>query len=608
MRELRTSQTLLRSLLPAFALLCACTPSSRPLAPHNPVPLTIAAANDKRENPADEVSGAEHELDKMLMELKFATPANWGTKLDAIRDRAAGHGLVRALETIGDTPEMDTFLQKKAILDRLAELHDPRAADGLFAWTQSKHATKHFQGVAGRLLAEVGDIRAAKLLGERLKYEPADLYDREKSWEANEGGHLSRSDTERVMAARLLVDLVDMHPDEVLTIRDAAEEGMLAWVDSVPMPHANAMRFLARVGSDKGGALLRELAFPKEPLPKVGASFPFPAAFESASMALRYLGLLHHEHDFSNILTQLTRKTDRKLEITQDALMNNNIAVLGMALRSLAYGASDGLSHFGDPRAMKPLMTLIEDTTYHEEARLEASLALAWSGDAAMRLSLFPKIKALVATGTPASVFVALCYASSMTERPLDVFAPELFALLSPSIKVEIRTLASEALASIKLDPTTETALEGALNEKALRTHAAVSLLLAGTGPVAPLLAKIDGFESGEREQIRTSIMAVTNRIREDDLALTRPVRWVSRANACADVVLHGQAQTWVRDSVQWGFENVRYDNGPHSVTRPVLRYRLLQAARKGGPNAAGYVAVLSLMNEKGALLSLTSS
>jgi formyl-CoA transferase len=40
--------------------------------------------------------------------------------------------------------------------------------------------------------------------------------------------------------------------------------------------------------------------------------------------------------------------------------------MLGMALRAVAYGAAQGLGEFGDKRAVKPMMELIEDETLAE--------------------------------------------------------------------------------------------------------------------------------------------------------------------------------------------------------------------------------------------------
>src|SRR6185369_17752383 len=84
---------------------------------------------------------------------------------------------------------------------------------------------------------------------------------------------------------------------------------------------------------------------------------------------------------FTKLLDQFKRKKDKKLDITQEGLNGAGVAMLGMALRAVGYGASQGLGQWGDARASRPLMELIEDETWHEEARQAACDALAWCAD-----------------------------------------------------------------------------------------------------------------------------------------------------------------------------------------------------------------------------------
>ena len=57
---------------------------------------------------------------------------------------------------------------------------------------------------------------------------------------------------------------------------------------------------------------------------------------------------------------------------------------------------------------------------------------------------------------------------------------------------------------------------------------------------------------------------------------------------------------------LQAQFDNLRYDNGPHSETRVVLRYRLFDAAKKGDTAVKkGAIATLKFMKEKGVLMAL---
>ena len=123
-----------------------------------------------------------------------------------------------------------------------------------------------------------------------------------------------------------------------LTIQ-AAGQPVIFWIKDRPQPHANGLRYLSTIGSEKIKPQLKEWAFPKDPLPKEGAQPPFPSSFETAQSALRYLGRMKDEETFPRLLEQLKRKTDKKMDITQDGLQGAGLAMLGMALRAVAYGA-----------------------------------------------------------------------------------------------------------------------------------------------------------------------------------------------------------------------------------------------------------------------------
>src|SRR5205085_670743 len=64
--------------------------------------------------------------------------------------------------------------------------------------------------------------------------------------------------------------------------------------------------------------------------------------------------------------------------------------------------------------------------------------------------------------------------------------------------------------------------------------------------------------------------------------------------------------QEWARQRLEGQFDNLKFDNGPHSETRVVLRYRLYTAAKTGDSAAKkGAVATLKFMKEKGVLMAL---
>ena len=573
--------------------------------------MTITAPSATSPGPdADADPSAERPAaspDRLLASLPDADVDGRAKILDELRDRFGGPGLVKALDTVDAASEEKAFFRTAQIMRLLAELSDPRSADPLVQWLEAKPRPMHWQGEAGLRLAEVGDVRGAKYIAARMKVDPKDLYHPERFWEADEGGHLSRTDLPRVAGARMLADLAALHPDKAGELKAAAEDAVLAWLKGRPEPHGNGLRFLATVGSTKVLGDLRALAFPKKPLPKRGATPPFPVEFESAQMALRYIGLIRDEPSFPKLLAQLERKTDRKLDITQAGIAGGDVSMLGMSLRAIGYGASQGLAHFGDPRAQAPLIAFIEDETWHEEARMEACRALGWSADDATLSSLFAKIKAQIARKTPQSEFIASCLTDAFAERSPAALDSALVDLIDNGNPRYVRSVASRALAGMALDGAAQAKLEAKLGYKDLRVDAATALLLGGSGPVARLLGAIHGFDLGEKVKLARDIAGSSGIVTDDDPGHKRLIRWEARAREAAVVTVGGKAQTWVRQAMAAGLEVVRFDTGPHRVTRPVLRYQLFRAATANAANRRGAIGVLALMEERGMLMALAS-
>jgi hypothetical protein len=92
----------------------------------------------------------------------------------------------------------------------------------------------------------------------------------------------------------------------------------------------------------------------------------------------------------------------------------------------------------------------------------------------------------------------------------------------------------------------------------------------------------------------------------DDDFYKGRLYKWVDTAEALARIRVKDTAQDWTRLRLQAQFDNLEFDNGPHSMTRVVLRYRLLEDAKKGdSAKKRGAIATLKFMKEQGALMAL---
>ena len=61
-----------------------------------------------------------------------------------------------------------------------------------------------------------------------------------------------------------------------------------------------------------------------------------------------------------------------------NGLMQGGVAILGMSLRAIGMGAANGLSEWGDPKAVDPLLRYIDSAKDNEQSRMGACWALAW--------------------------------------------------------------------------------------------------------------------------------------------------------------------------------------------------------------------------------------
>ncbi|HHH11260.1 MAG TPA: HEAT repeat domain-containing protein, partial [Sorangium sp.] len=536
--------------------------------------------------------------------------------LQALRDGVGGKGLVLALDTVAKEPEQRNWFQTKQLFDMIHTLADPRGGDALVQWVEETKPFKHWETEVGIALAEIGDIRGAKYLGARMGIENKDIYIKEKFWQADKGGHLTRSDRPRIVSARMLADLAVLYPDKREQLLADAEEPVLNWMVDRPQPHANGLRFLAAAGSPKALKKMREWAFPKEPLPEEGAQPPFPRAFETAQSALRYIGWMRDDASFNKLLDQFDRKKDAKMDITQAGLQGAGLAMLGMALRAVALGAAEGLAQWGkqqDHRASDKLIAFIEDKTWHEEAREAACASLGWIADGEVLGQVVEKVGKFAASSDPKDQFIGACYAVTLTRQPIPASVGVMVDLLRPELEVSVRIALARAIGVTGLEGASEAEakLFKLLENPELRNPAALALILGGSKDTASRAVAYYGtLEDADAQLAIGSLKDMYFRAfgywSDADLDRGNIYRWVENANAISRIKIGDAPQEWARQRLEAQFDNLLYDNGPHSETRVVLRYRLVQAAKGSDAKARlGAIKTLQFMKEKGSLMAL---
>lgn len=517
--------------------------------------------------------------------------------------------LVADLEAAQSIPARDArWAKEKALVVRLRRLADPRAADALAGylsrhpdWKRSGERV-HFQTEAAVALAELGDLRALPVLAARLRLDPRQVY-------VDDGGPeamLRRDDEERVVAARLIADMATLHPEALGKVRAVAEQPVFQWITSLPSPHDGGMRALAAMQTHNPAILerLRAWANPQDPLPKPGAQPPFPEAWVIAQSALRYVGALHDKESWPILLEQLKRRP-ATLDTRMAALMTNGTAILGMSLRALGMGAARGLSAWGDAKAFDPLLRYIDTDKENEQSRRVACSALAW----VMTRHDVPRLAKLVAklsrSRTKADRFKLQCTLVGLQERRVAGLVPALLHLMTAKVPDRTRHAVARALGKPGLDAAAQHKVERLLDDPKLRDDAALALLLGGSRDAAR--HAVSALPVAEvTDSLGDLYLQSFGYFADADLARGHLYRWVDNALALEGLDRPKGVQKFARNILAHQFGNLLYDNGPHSLTRIVLRRRLFDAARSG-PTTTRLEAVstLELMHERGTLLAL---
>jgi HEAT repeat protein len=544
--------------------------------------------------------GEPRAREPLVAALKNADKDSRNKFLEALRDGIGTDGLVLALNAVSTDDQSLAYYQKKQIFDMIDKLNDPRGGNSLYAYLESK-PHMHFQTRAATALAQIGDIRGVPTLAKRLRMDPLKLYTDQNDWEMM----LKRDDNERVVAARMIADLAMLHPEKRQQIAEQAEDGVIFWIHEMPSPHANGLRALAAMESTKDITALRKWSNPNDPLPKEGQQPPMPEEWVVAQSALRYVGWLKDQPSWDVLIKDLTRRPKDE-DVTMDGLMVGGVAILGMSLRAIGVGAADGLSEWRDRKAFKPLLDYIEEPKNNEQSRFQACAALAWVAEKEDFLEIAKKIADYKGNEKPDEIRRG-CLLEALIQRPVPGTASALISLMTPESAVETRHQVARAIAKGGFDATVEAQLFTMMSDDAMMNDAALALILGGSPETA---ARAVALYANKRKEALDELGDLWYRSfgywSQEDLESGLLFKFVDNAEAISKLSVRQTQQEWARVLLMKQFDNLIFDNGPHSFTRVVLRYRLWQMAK--GDDAvkrAGAIRALKFMSEQGVLLAL---
>jgi HEAT repeat protein len=479
-------------------------------------------------------------------------------------------------------------------------LNDPAGADALYAFIESKPHI-HFQTRAAVALAAIGDVRAVPTLAKRLRMDPLKIYSDQYDWEMK----LKRDDNERVMAARMIADLAMLHPDKRPQIQEQSEDALIFWIHELPSPHANGLRALAAMGSTKDIAAFRKWADPDVPLPKEGQQPPMPEDWVIAQSALRYVGWLKDEPSWKSLDKAINARAP-ELDVTMDGLYKGGLAILGMSLRALGVGAAHGYSEWRDHKAFPTLLKYIEEPKNNEQSRQAACAALAWVAETEDFLEIAKKIQQYSGT-EKRDEFRRECLLEALIQRPVPGTATALLQLMTPQSAIATRHQVARAIAKGGFDATVEAKLFEMMGNEVLLNDAALALILGASPDAASrAVAQYANKPKPALDELGELWYNSFGYWSTEDLESGLLFKYVDNAEAMAKVIINKTPQEWARVMLTRQFDNLLFDNGPHSFTRVVLRKRLYEMA-KGNDEAKrnGAIRTLKFMREQGVLLAL---
>jgi hypothetical protein len=417
---------------------------------------------------------------------------------------------------------------------------------------------------------------------------------------------LKRDNNERIVAGRMLADLAVIHPDQVAELRRESEDALIFWTHALPSPHANGIRALVNMGSKKDLKSLRAWSDPKAPLPLEGQQPPMPQEWVIAQSALRYIGKMKDKPSWS-VLERALRMRPEKVDATMDSLMGGGLAILGMSLRAVGVGAAQGFAEWGDNRALKSLLTYIDEPKENEQSRMEACSALAWVAKPEDFVTIAQKIKQYSGTTERADQVRQACLLETLITRPVPGISDALLEMLTPEASQDVRLAIARAIGKAGITPEIETRLFEMLKDERLINAAALALMLGGTPDTAArTLARFADQPKEVVDELQELWYKSFGYWSDQDLEEGHIFRYVENAEAASRIQFGDMFQNWVTEQLRRQFDNLQFDNGPHSFTRVVLRCRLIDMAKASdGAVRKKAISTLKFMRERGVLLSL---
>jgi hypothetical protein len=247
----------------------------------------------------------------------------------------------------------------------------------------------------------------------------------------------------------------------------------------------------------------------------------------------------------------------------------------------------------------------------NEQARTEACFALSWvASDDQMKEIVRRVVRDNTKTDAKSN-YLRQCYLETLIHRPVADATAGLVDGLSPTVPdIEVRNQTARAIGMGGITTATIPRIFEKLSDVSLKADAALALMLGGDADTAArAIATYNepGVPAEAIEELKDIYNKTFGYWSDRNYESGDIARWVDNAEAVAHVKVHDQLQDWPRLILGRNLvESADIDNGPHSMTRVVLRARLLADARGSNEvRRTEAIEILKFAKEKGVLMAL---
>jgi len=241
---------------------------------------------------------------------------------------------------------------------------------------------------------------------------------------------------------------------------------------------------------------------------------------------------------------------------------------------------------------------------------MDACAALAWVGTDADLLTVAKKIQDYDGQ-QKSDQFRRACLLETLITRPVPGTAQALLGLMKVDSAIETRHQVARAIGKAGITDDVAAKLFEIMKDDVLVNDAGLALILGGTPEIAARAVAMYGKIYGDKEakprldELQELWYRTFGYWSKDDLEKGRIFNWVDNAVAISHVEINQTPQEWATGLLMKQFDNLDFDNGPHSFTRVVLRNRLWQMARTDEAKREAAIRTLLFMKEQGVLIAL---